>query len=77
MVIGVLAAILVLSGAISIGAVQPVLHSFLWFGALFLVYLMACMAPGYMKTRSAGATSRAMPQRRQSAAGTAILPSKA
>ena len=76
MVIGVLAAILVLSGTISIGAVQPVLHSFLWFGALFLAYLLACMAPGYMKTRSAGATARATPQTRRSA-GAAILPSKA
>ena len=76
MVIGVLAAILVLSGAISIGAVQPVLHSFLWFGALFLVYLLACMAPGYMKTRSAGEPPRATPQTRRSARA-AILPSKA
>ena len=76
MVIGVLAAILVLSGAISIGAVQPVLHSFLWFGALFLVYLLACMAPGYVKSRSAGATRGLAPQTRRPA-GTAILQSKA
>jgi hypothetical protein len=76
MVIGILAAILVLSGAISIGAVQPVLHSFLWFGALFLVYLLACMAPGYMKSRSAGAARRAAPLTRRSA-GSAVLPSKA
>jgi hypothetical protein len=76
MVIGMLAAILVLSGAISIGAVQPVLHSFLWFGALFLVYLLACVAPGYMKTRSAGTPARATPPTRRPA-GAAILPSKA
>jgi uncharacterized membrane protein len=76
MVIGILAVILVLSGAISVGAVRPALDAFLWFGSLFLVYLLACMVPGYIKIRIAGATLGAAPQARRSAE-TTILPSKA
>jgi hypothetical protein len=65
MVIVMLAAMLILSGAISIGTVQPVLAAFVLFAALYVVYLTGCILPGYARTRAAsaigGAPSRVPP----------------
>jgi hypothetical protein len=55
MVILTLAAMLIGSGIISIGAVQPVLVAFGLFVALYLVYTVGCMLPGYVRTRTASA----------------------
>jgi hypothetical protein len=76
MVIGMLAAMLILSGALSIGAVQPVLGYFLLLAVLFLVHLTACMVPGYVRMRAACSTTRTTSRAHQPT-GTPVLRSGA
>jgi hypothetical protein len=65
MVIGSLAAMLILSGVLSIGAVQPVLHSFLLFVVVSLVHLTVCVAPGYFRVGARRSSARPMSRVRQ------------
>jgi uncharacterized membrane protein len=65
MVIGILAAMLVLGGSILSGSVQSALGVFLVFAAVSLFYMTACMVPGYIRTRTACSTVRASSRTRQ------------
>ena len=58
MVILALAAMLILSAAISINAVWPVLGAVVLLGILFLLCLTACVLPGYVQVRAASSTAR-------------------
>lgn len=75
MVFGILLAMLILSGVISIGAVEPVLGIFLFFVALSLIHMTLCVVPGYVKIRTACSPTRAI-SRAPQAAGTAIVGSE-
>jgi hypothetical protein len=66
MVIGILGAMLLLSGSVVIGSVQSALGFFLGFAALSFVYTTACMGPGYVKARTACSTVRIASRARQS-----------
>lgn len=76
MVIGILAAMLILSGTISIGAVQPVLDSFLLFVVMSLLLFTVCMVPGYVRVRATCSTTPT-PSRVRQATGAAIVRSHA
>jgi hypothetical protein len=76
MVIGILAAMLILSGTISIGAVQPVLDSFLLLVGMSLLLLTVCMVPGYVRVRATCSTTRT-PSRARQPTGTAVVRSEA
>ena len=52
MVFVTLGAMLILSSAISINAVEPVLFVFALFSALYLVGVTACLLPGYARIRA-------------------------
>ena len=67
---------LILSGTISIGAVQPVLDSFLLLIGISLFLLTACMVPGYVKVRATCSTTR-MPSRARQPTETAVVRSEA
>jgi hypothetical protein len=75
MVIGILAAMLILSGTISIGAVQPVLESFLLLVGMSLLLLTVCMVPGYVRVRATCSTRT--PSRARQPTGTAVVRSEA
>jgi hypothetical protein len=75
MVIGILAAMLILSGTISIGAVQPVLESFLLLVGMSLLLLTVCMVPGYVRVRAT--CSIRTPSRARQPTGTAVVRSEA
>jgi hypothetical protein len=49
----VLIAILILSGTISVNAVELVMGATVLFGSIFLAYLAACLLPGYAHARAA------------------------
>jgi hypothetical protein len=76
MVILMLAAILTLSAAMSIGSVQPVLGALDLFAVLYVVFLMACMLHGYARTRATASIVRAASRVHQPAR-TAVLRSRA
>ena len=63
MVFVTLGAILILSSAISINAVQPVLFVFAMFSALYVVVVTACLLPGYARSRAETSAYRTSPQR--------------
>jgi hypothetical protein len=76
MVIGILATMLILSGTICIGAVQPVLGRFLLFAVLALIYLTVCLVSGYVRMRAACSTTRTL-SRADQLTGTAVVRSGA
>jgi hypothetical protein len=78
MVITILAAMLILSGTICIGAVQPVLGRFLLFAVLALIHLTVCLVSGYVRMRAACSTTRTLSlSRADQLTGTAVVRSGA
>ena len=63
MVFVTLGAMLILSSAISINAVLPVLFVFAVFSALYVVVVTACLLPGYTRIRAESSANRTSPQR--------------
>jgi threonine/homoserine/homoserine lactone efflux protein len=56
MVILILTTMLILSAAIPLNAVQPVLGAVVVFGPLYLIYMAACVLSGYAKVRARSST---------------------
>jgi hypothetical protein len=75
MVILVLVTVLILSAAISIDAVWPVVAAVGLFVPLYLIYLTACVLPGYVQIRAASSTGRPA-SRPRAPARPAVLGSK-
>ena len=63
MVFVTLGAMLILSSAISINAVEPVLFVFALFSALYLVGVTACLLPGYARIRAESSANGTRSQR--------------
>jgi hypothetical protein len=74
-VILVLTTMLILSAALSINAVWPVLGAVGLFGLLHAIYLTACVLPGYARARAVTSPRRPAPPIR-TAAPPAVLDSR-